>query len=68
MHPTPRPLKWPKSQKIEWLEAYPVKDSIAISFLRGEVSRLKEILKRLSLADEQQQLEWVGLGGIGVSQ
>jgi hypothetical protein len=67
IHPTPRLLNWPKSQKIDWLEANPVKDNIDISFLRGEVSRLKEILKR-SLADEQQQLELVGLGGIGVSR
>lgn len=67
IHPTPRPLNWPKSQKIEWLEANPVQDSIDISFLRGEVSRLKEILER-SLADEQQQRELLGLGGIGVSR
>ena len=67
IHPTPRPLNWPKSQKIEWLEANPVQDSVDISFLRGEVIRIKEILER-SLAEEQQQRELLGLGGIGVSR
>jgi hypothetical protein len=67
IHPTPRPLNWPKAQKLEWLETNPVEDSIDISFLRGEVSRIKGILER-SLEEEQQQLELVGLGGIGVSR
>jgi hypothetical protein len=67
IHPTPRPLNWPKAQKIEWLETNPVQDGIDISFLRGKVSRIKGILERL-LAEEQQQLELVGLGGIGVSR
>ena len=65
IHPTPRPLNWPKSQKIEWLEANPVQDTIDILFLRGEVLRLKAILER-SLAAEQQQQELLGLGGRGV--
>lgn len=67
IHPTPRPLNWPKSQKIEWLEANPVQDSVDISFLRGEVIRIKEILES-SLAEEQQQRELLGLGGTGVSR
>jgi hypothetical protein len=67
IHPTPRPLNWPKAQKLEWLEIDPVEDIIDISFLRGEVSRIKGILER-SLEEEQQQLELVGLGGIGVSR
>ena len=67
IHPTPRPLNWPKSQKIEWLEANPVQDTITILFLRGEVSRLKAILES-SLAAEQQQRELLGLGGRGVSR
>jgi hypothetical protein len=41
--------------------------SIFRSFLRGEVIRIKEILER-SLAEEQQQRELLGLGGIGVSR
>ena len=67
IHPTPRPLNWPKSQKIEWLEANPVQDSVDISFLRGEVIRIKEILES-SLAEEQQQRELLGVGGTGVSR
>ena len=67
IHQTPRPLNWPKAQKLEWLETNPVEDSIDISFLRGKVSRIKGILER-SLEEEQQQLELVGLGGIGVSR
>jgi hypothetical protein len=66
IHPTPQPLNWPRAQKLEWLETNPVEDSIDISFLRGEVSRIKGILER-SLEEERQQLEVVGLGGIGVS-
>jgi hypothetical protein len=67
IHPTPRPLNWPKSQKIEWLKANPVQDTIDILFLRGEVLRLHAILER-SLAAEQQLRELLGLGGIGVSR
>jgi hypothetical protein len=67
IHPTPRPLNWPKSQKIVWLEANPVHVTIDILFLRDEVSRLKAILER-SLAAEQQQRELLGLGGRGVSR
>ena len=50
-----------------WLEANPVQDSVDISFLRGEVIRIKEILES-SLAEEQQQRELLGLGGTGVSR
>jgi hypothetical protein len=45
--PMPQPPDWPKSQKIEWLEANPMQDSISISFLRGKVLWLKEILQML---------------------
>ena len=52
--PTPRPLNWPKSQKIEWLvQTHPVQDNIDISSRRGEVMRLKEILEQ-SLGEERQ--------------
>jgi hypothetical protein len=67
IHPTKGQLNWPKAQKIEWLETNPVEDSIDISFLSGKVSRIKGILERL-LAEVWQQLELVGLGGIGVSR
>jgi hypothetical protein len=67
IHPTPRPSNWPKSLKIEWLQTHPVQDSIDVSFLRGEVLRLKEILER-SLVEERQQREMLGLDGIGVSR
>jgi len=59
----PCPLNWPKSQKIEWLQANPLQDYIDIFFLRGEVLRLKEILER-SLTEEQHQRELLGLGGV----
>ena len=67
IHPTPHPLNWPQSQKIEWLEANPVQDTIDILFLRGDVLRLKAILERL-LADKQHQQELLCLGGIGVGR
>ena len=63
IRPTPRPLNWPKSQKIEWLQANPLQDYIDIFFLRGEVLRLKETLER-SLTEEQHQRELLGLGGV----
>jgi hypothetical protein len=63
IHPTPRPLNWPKSQKMEWLQSHPVQNTIDISFLRGEYLRLKVILER-SLAEGQQQRELLGLGGV----
>ena len=44
-----------------------MQDSVDISFLRGKVIRIKEILER-SLAEEQQQRELLGLGGVGVSR
>ena len=63
MHPTPRPLNWPKTQKIEWLEANPIQDNNDILFLRDEVSRVKHIMEQ-SLAMEQQQRELLGLSGV----
>jgi hypothetical protein len=63
MHPTPRPLNWPKTQKIEWLEANPIQDNTDILFLRDEVSRVKHIMEQ-SLAMEQQQRELLGLSSV----
>jgi hypothetical protein len=55
----PCPLNWPKSQKIEWLQANPLQDNIDILFLRSEVLRLKDILERL-LTEEQHQRKFFG--------
>lgn len=62
-YPTPRPLNWPKAQKIEWLEANPIRESTDILFLREEVSQVKGILER-SLEVERRERELLGLTGV----
>jgi hypothetical protein len=68
--PTPRPLNWSKSQKLQWLQANPIRHATDISFLRSEVLRLKEVLVTMAAEQEQQQQQQqlLGLGGLGVSR
>ena len=68
--PTPRPLNWPKSQKLQWLlQAYPIQHATDILFLRREVLRLTEVLERTAAEQQQQeQQELLGLGSLGVSR
>ena len=65
--PTPRQLKWSKSLKFQWLQANPIRHATDISWLRSEVLRVKEVLERTA-AEQQQQQQLLGLGGLGASR
>lgn len=55
----------PSCRRLNCLRLIQCKIVLIFCFLRGKVICIKEILER-SLAEEQQQRELLGLGGIGV--
>lgn len=61
--PLPRPVNWPRTRQIEWLESHPIKDQADIAFLTAETLRLKQMLLRR--AREQQVLPSDLAGGGG---
>jgi hypothetical protein len=59
IRPLPRPMNWPRSRQIEWLEDNAIKDEADTSFLMGEVSRFKEVAVRTT---QEQHLVDLGCG------
>jgi hypothetical protein len=61
--PLPRPVNWPRTRQMEWLESHPIKDQADITFLTAETLRLKQMIRRR--AREQQLLpsDLAGSGG-----
>ena len=59
--PVPRPSNWTRVQTLEWLGRNPVRNELDIQFLRNEVLRLENVLKRRT--QEEQALHLDGGGG-----
>ena len=64
--PAPRANNWTRPQIMEWLERNPVRDAVDIEFLKGEVLRLEDVLKRISQGHSEVHLP-VELHGCGTS-
>jgi hypothetical protein len=41
----PKATNWPIQRSLEWLEANPIQDEADVLFLKGEVSRIKDIIQ-----------------------
>jgi hypothetical protein len=61
----PKATNWPIQRSLEWLEANPIQDEADVLFLKGEVSRIKDIITQRQQEEAQEQLQEQGMSWRG---
>ncbi len=51
--PTPRPRNWSRKSTMEWLQVNPIRDPHDVEFLTNKVLRLRNVLERAQLTQQQ---------------
>jgi hypothetical protein len=60
----PKATNWPIQRSLEWLEANPIQDEVDVLFLKGQVSRIKDVITQRQQEEAQEQLQEQGINGM----
>ena len=59
----PKAANWPTQRSTEWLEENPIRDEADVSFLKSEISRIKDENRRRQEEEAREQSQQQGSPG-----